>query len=69
MYYIGTKQECIDYDTLVTQNENYAYEIDNWANPTKHPTEEKWAIIAHLNYTSSMSSELSLDESWFPKYP
>lgn len=69
MYYIGTKQECIDYDTLVTQNENYAYEIDNWASPKKHPTEEKWAIIAHLRYTSSMVSESTLDQSWFPQEP
>lgn len=65
MYYIGTEQECIDYDTLVTENENYVNN-DNWSNPIKHSTEEKWAIIAHSNYSSSMTPQPFLEDGWFP---
>lgn len=64
-YYIGTEQECIDYDTLVTENENYVNN-DNWANPIKHTTEEKWAIIAHSKYTSSLAQQSFLEDGWFP---
>ena len=66
MYYIGTEQECLDYDAYVTSNKNYAYPTDNWANPKKHPTEEKWAIIANSAFTSSLQSVEVLDESWTP---
>ena len=69
-YYIGTEQECIDYDTFVTENENYI-EGDNWANPIKNPTEYKWAILKHPKYTTELYDvELNIIESlgsdWFP---
>lgn len=51
MYYTGTYQECIDYDTYVTQNENYV-ENDNWANPIE--INGAWYIQKHENYLSEM---------------
>lgn len=45
MYYIGTYQQCINYDLKVTQSEKYS-EGSNWANPIQSQTApNKWAIL------------------------
>lgn len=45
MYYIGTHQECINYDLQVTQGEKYS-EGSNWANPIKSQSDPNiWAIL------------------------
>ena len=45
MYYIGTQQECIDYDLFVTTQENYS-EGCNWANPIQNNNNSsEWAIL------------------------
>lgn len=51
MYYIGTQQECINYDVFVTQNENYPYN-DNWANPIE--IEGNWYILKHEDYECNL---------------
>ena len=59
MWLIGTEQKCLDYDAKVTEGENY-YNGDNWANPIKHPTLDKWAIIkctSPRNYEPTDSME------------
>lgn len=48
MYYKSiNKQDCIDYDNQVTQEENYV-ENDNWANPIER--EGNWYILKHKDY-------------------
>jgi len=45
MYYIGTEQECINYDLKVSQSEKYS-EGSNWANPIQSKINpNKWAIL------------------------
>lgn len=45
MYYIGTHQQCIDYDNAVTAAEKYV-NGDNWANPEQSQTNPNlWAIL------------------------
>lgn len=50
-YLKGTKQECIEYDVFVTENENYPFN-DNWANPIE--IEGNWYILKHNDYDSEM---------------
>jgi len=45
MWYIGTYQECLDYNTQVNNGENY---VDNttWATPIQSQIDaNKWAIL------------------------
>jgi len=52
MYYIGTKTQCLEYDRMVTEGQNYRGGTKNWANPRKYKT--KWAIKKHPSYESSL---------------
>lgn len=64
MYYKGAnKQECINYDVFVTENENYPFN-DNWANPIEINGE--WYILKNKNYDTEMElvSELPKTEEW-----
>lgn len=68
MWLIGMEQQCLNYDAKVTANESY-YNGDNWANPIKHPTLNKYAIIkctTPRNYepNDNMEQVNELDESW-----
>lgn len=52
MYYKGTEQECIDYNTAVTAGENYQGTTTHWASPIN--SEGNWYIPKHNKYSSSM---------------
>lgn len=52
MYYKGTEQECISYDSTVTAGENYNGATTHWASPIH--SEGNWYIPKHDNYPSSM---------------
>lgn len=65
MYYIGTKQQCEDYNQEVTEGENYQGGTTTWASVTQHPTENKCAIVAHEKYTSNLESLESLTQDWY----
>jgi len=60
MYYKGTEQECIGYNTTVTAGENYNGTTTHWASPIY--SEGNWYISKHESYSSSMElvSELPL---------
>jgi hypothetical protein len=63
MWYIGTKQHCIDYDNQVKISEKY-FKGDNWCTPTKHPTKELYSIMAHDSYPSTMDKVKELGNDW-----
>jgi hypothetical protein len=63
-YYIGTKQECEDYDQVVTIGENYQGTTTSWASVIPHPTEDKYAIVAHENYSSELEMLEVLTSNW-----
>jgi hypothetical protein len=66
-YYIGTEDQCNAYDSTVTTSENYQGTTKRWAEPRKHPVEDKWAIVKHIKYTDeTMESVVELDASWNP---
>jgi len=60
MYYKGTEQECIGYNTTVTAGENYNGTTTHWASPIH--SEGNSYISKHESYSSSMElvSELPL---------
>jgi len=66
-YLIGTEAECLAYDNAVTAGEGYNGTTTRWAEPRKHPVEDKWAIVKHKNYTDeTMESVAELDSTWTP---
>lgn len=68
MFYIfDTEQEALDYDTYVSEKKNYrGNRTTNWANPRKHPTLDKWAIVMNSQYPHETATETTLDETWTP---
>ena len=69
MYYIfTTEQEALQYDIDVCAKHNYS-EGTNWANPKKHPTEDKWAITSSPRVTilndQEESTSVELTSDWF----
>lgn len=68
MYYIfTTKEEAEQYDRDVTAISNFP-KGDNWANPIKHPTLDKWAILFNKKVVLEEQATLnSLPADWFPK--
>jgi len=64
-YYLGTYQECINYDIIVTQGERYV-DNDNWAEPRVHPNGNDYAIKKHPNYEAELTLVESLNNDWFP---
>ena len=72
MWYIGTLQECQDYNTKVNEAKAYKGSItSNWANPRQHPDGSKWAIAANNSIEPQEESSLifteSLSEDWTPE--
>lgn len=67
MYYIfTTKKEAEQYDRDVTAISNFP-KSDNWANPIKHVTLDKWAILANSKVVLEEQETLdSLPSDWFP---
>ena len=68
-YYIGTKQECEDYDQEVTIGENYQGTTTQWASVIEHAAQEIYAIVKHDNYSSDMEEVEVLPENWYPPIP
>lgn len=67
-FYIGTYQECLDYDKRVTKGESYSVERGiNWGIVYEHPNNTDFAIVKHSDYESSMTFTESLPEDWFPE--
>jgi hypothetical protein len=64
MYYTGTEEQCIEYDRIVTEGQNYRGGTTNWANLRKHPTKKLWAIKKHPNYESSLPL-IELTPDWY----
>ena len=66
MFYIfTTEEEAKQYDTDVTALHNYP-QGDNWANPKKHPTKSKWAILASSKLEIEGKTPQELTEDWTP---
>ena len=70
-YYIGTLQQCEDYDRQVVIGEGYGKSpgdvTTKYAIAKKHPTEDKYAILAHPSYQSDMEFVEQLSEDWNPQ--
>ena len=71
-YYIGTLQQCEDYDRQVVIGEGYGRNPDDvtakYAEPVKHPTQNKYAIKKHSSYEDeNMNLVESLSSDWFPE--
>lgn len=64
-YYIfNTEQEAINYDAEVTQARRL-HNGDNHDNPRKHPTLNKWAVLAHIKVSVEGQESQELTEDWF----
>lgn len=65
MYYIfTTKTEAKQYDTDVTALHNFDT-TSNYANPIKHPTLNKWAIICSPKLVLENQEPQVLTSDWF----
>jgi len=64
MYYIGTLQQCIDYNDQVTLGEKYKSSTVRWENVRNHKNGIDFAILKHDNYESDMEQIENLD-NWF----
>jgi len=66
-WYTGSKSQCDYYDDKVTNGEGYNGTTTRWAEPRKHPVEDKWAIVKHKNYEeATMEYVAELDSTWTP---
>lgn len=63
-YYLGTKQECEDYNQLVVQGENYGSVTSSWANIIANNDSTLFAIAKHSKYQSDMSYVVELDSTF-----
>jgi hypothetical protein len=68
-YYIGTNQECEDYNQEVTVGENYHGTTTRWSDIIENPTQVQYAIVKHDNYSSDMEEVEVLPENWYPPIP
>ena len=65
MYYIGTKQDCIYYNHIVSVAEGYQDSTIQWAEIISHPNGKEFAITKHENYTSNLTLVEVLSSDWF----
>lgn len=67
-YIFDTEQEAIDYEAQVTNLSNYKDPANNWAEVRKHPTLNKWAVVASpkLMLENQETIEGVLPSEWFP---
>jgi hypothetical protein len=66
MYYTGTKEQCEEYNSLVVSGEKYdGIFTTDWANLIAHPSQDKFAILVHSNYTAELTLVDSLSSDWF----
>ena len=68
-YYIGTNQECVDYNQEVTVGENYHSTTTRWSDIIENLTQVQYAIVKHDNYSSDMEEVEVLPENWYPPIP
>ena len=67
MYYKGTKEQCEEYNTIVTEGEEYdGVHTIKWSSVIEHVNRTDFAIKAHPNYESEMSTLSEIDD-WFPE--
>lgn len=64
-YVFNNKSEALDYDSSVVNVSNFP-DGDNWANPIKHPTLKKWAILANTKVEIEGKRTETLTEDWIP---
>ena len=70
MYYIGTEQECEEYNTEVCDVHNYHGTTLRWSLPIQNYSDNtQYAIIANADVTSTLSTMDTLPDSWFPPLP
>jgi len=62
-YYIGTREECDNYNQQVKEEKGLIEDII-WAHPIKHPTEDKYAIHVCSAVESELEQVDMLDETW-----
>lgn len=66
-YLIGTEAQCLEYDSAVIAGEGYSGTTTRWAEPRKHPVEDKWAIVKHKSYDHATMEQVEvLDSTWTP---
>lgn len=64
-FYIGTIEQCEDYNRKVSDGENYQGNTENWSVLRKHPEAEIYSVRKHWRYEcSSMQSVESLPKEW-----
>jgi hypothetical protein len=64
MYYTGTQQECIEYNTKVTVAEKYIDSTVRWMRVVVHQNGINFAILKHENYESEMQTVDEIPDSW-----
>ena len=64
MIYVGSLEQCENYNNLVTTEENFTSSTDRWADIMKKPDEELYAIQKHPNYDAEMNIVESISD-WF----
>ena len=62
-FYKGTKSECEDYNQIVSAPRNYIPPT-TWCYPEELPNNDGWVVIAHPDYSSSMTLIPNLEE-WY----
>ena len=68
MHYKGTKEQCEEYNTIVTEGEEYdGVNTKTWALVIEHINGKDCAVKAHSGYESLMSTLSSIPDSWFPE--
>lgn len=65
MWYKGTEQECIDYNELVTSNENYQDTTNNWSDIYYNDNTGEYIVSLNFKYSSTMEIVYELDETWY----
>lgn len=66
MYYIGTKEQCEDYNSQVTIGEEYdGVDTIKWHTPIAQPKGDLYAVKKHESYSSEMN-ELNSIREWYP---
>ena len=63
-YYIGTYEQCSEYDKEVTAKEKYVGDEIHWMKPVAKPDGSIYAIKAHPKYPSDMQILENVNE-WF----
>lgn len=65
-YYIGTEQECKDYNNLVVANENYNGTTTNWSDILQNNSNpNEYAVFVNTKYSSSMDYIERLPDTWY----